>query len=191
MALHLFEHRDFSVLNAVADGLRPGGIVAIDRIPFWDESGARTQMKQVLGDIFDIRGANSALLTKKAVLPARDGGEDSQNDVGVKKAGGIDFRQLPGSEGRAGVFPAGFADIPVLSSVQLEREWRQISKMVEMGVIPSEGRIREYAVNCVRRQAPRDELIACIAELLKLEEEKCVRTSPTLRDTLVLLDTSD
>jgi hypothetical protein len=127
----------------------------------------------------------------------------SSSPIQVSGKGGIDFRGLP-----IVTQPGGFSsplllrDSPLqsrkvdergqsLSNVNLHESWRQIQNMLQAGIIPSSERIREYLQACCSREDSDkeiDKVLACIADILRLEEERCEATDSALKEMLVLLE---
>ncbi|MFH0935889.1 MAG: hypothetical protein V1828_03420 [Candidatus Omnitrophota bacterium] len=108
--------------------------------------------------------------------------------------GGIDLRGLPIvtqplSAPGLGVAPGLGASSPLLRAVpvaQLSEEWRQIEKMLDSGIIPSTERIKEACYQ--QENLDIDKVLACIAGILRLEEERVSSTEPALKEVLVLLE---
>ncbi|MDD5237834.1 MAG: GNAT family N-acetyltransferase [Candidatus Omnitrophica bacterium] len=113
--------------------------------------------------------------------------------VADKAPGGIDFRSLPiqtqppdplRDNPLRGQSPAG--TIPVL-----EDEWQKIQNMLQAGIIPSGQRIKEYLENCCSKDNFKqeiDKVLGCIADILRLEEERILSTEPGLREFLLILE---
>jgi len=109
--------------------------------------------------------------------------------------GGIDFRAIPIVTQAIGNLSGGIRlnkDLAArLSSLNLDAELGQMQKMVDSGISPSSQRVKEYVQSsCLQGKAvgDMDKVILCIADILRLEEERCCSTDPTLRDILVVLE---
>jgi len=106
--------------------------------------------------------------------------------------GGIDMRALP-----VQVQPVPQALVGVgkqLSLQELDKEWAQIENMVNAGIIPSGVRVQEYAQSCRMSQdaaARMRKIGACVAEILKMEEDQVVATDEGISRVLVFLETGE
>ncbi|MEW6171275.1 MAG: ATP-binding protein, partial [Candidatus Omnitrophota bacterium] len=87
-----------------------------------------------------------------------------------------------------------FADNePRITNNSLSGEWQQIENMIQSGIIPSTERIKEYLQSCSQKQdfdKEIDKVISCIAEILRLEEEKALPTEKELKEILMLLESN-
>lgn len=116
--------------------------------------------------------------------------------------GGIDLRALPITTQPINS-SANLRDSPLpvsgnslrrgqsLSNVNPDTEWSQIQNMLQSGIIPSSERIKEYlGACCVKDSMDKeiDKVLACIADILRLEEERCQITEAGLKELLVLLE---
>lgn len=123
------------------------------------------------------------------------------NDGGLKEAapaafGGIDLRALPMSIQPMGSFSGLNYTLPKLSQasldgIDLESEIRQIRNLVKSGTIPSGERIKELIAACAQKgeiKAYADTVLLCVADILKLEEDNVIESSPELREALVMVD---
>jgi SAM-dependent methyltransferase len=140
------------------------------------------------------------------LAPGQGGGvaETVGNDPG-----GIDFRALPIITQPLGTAPLGGQ--PKMGTgtapVALEKQWREIERMLQAGIRPSTDRIKEY-VKAIEGQynaeTPRpiggpgvppsaeiDKVLSCIADILRQEEQECYSTEPALRQLLALLESGD
>ncbi|MFA5092445.1 MAG: PEP/pyruvate-binding domain-containing protein [Candidatus Omnitrophota bacterium] len=112
-----------------------------------------------------------------------------ENDT---KKGGIDFRFLPIVTQSMGSLKASMRGIPVntLQQINLTREWSDINRLVSSGIAPSTERLKEYfAASCFKGNLDTDnqKIIACISDILRMEELTCSTTDATLKDILVVL----
>jgi len=114
--------------------------------------------------------------------------------AGKNTKGGIDFRGLPivtqpmNITGVRPVIPQGYSFI---TNTKLDKEWSEIENMLNGGIIPSIERIREYlALSCQSQdcQARIDKALSCIADILRIEEERCFVTDSALKQVLILLE---
>lgn len=112
------------------------------------------------------------------------------------RPGGIDFRTLPMSIQLMGNFSGLNFDLPRLSQAELERinvdsEVLQIQNMVQSGIVPSGERIKELVAACMQKKeinSQVDNLLLCLVDILKLEEENASESVPELREALVIVD---
>ncbi|MDO8662854.1 MAG: transglutaminase domain-containing protein [Candidatus Omnitrophota bacterium] len=109
------------------------------------------------------------------------------------KKGGIDFRALPAVS--SPINPAMLKLSPIeinrLSNLNLDAEWAEIENMLKAGIIPSNQRLKEYvASSCLRQALGRQmgKVLGCIANILRMEEERVTETEPELEDMLVLIE---
>ncbi|MCX5703315.1 MAG: hypothetical protein NT066_02320, partial [Candidatus Omnitrophica bacterium] len=73
--------------------------------------------------------------------------------------------------------------------INLEQELGEIQRLVGAGITPSAERIKEYVqVSCLKGNPDMQKLVSCIADILRLEEERCWSTDATLKDILVVLE---
>lgn len=116
-----------------------------------------------------------------------------RGDTHQEDKGGIDLRSLPivtqsmTLASSSGITPGTIN----ASNVNLDQEWQQIKNMLHAGIIPSIDRIREYLVlSCKSEdcQARIDKALSCIADILRIEEERCFVTEAALKQLLVLLE---
>ena len=128
------------------------------------------------GDSGIIPDASSPILNRKKVP-----------DV----TGGIDFRILPIVSQATSNLSLNVSRIPLssLGNINLDQELREIQKLVGAGIRPSAERIKEYVqVSCLKGNSDMQKAVSCIADILRLEEERCFSTDATLKDILVVLE---
>jgi hypothetical protein len=138
---------------------------------------------------------NAGLLSQGSGIP-----EPSSKDRVIEgeagDKGGIDLRTLPiVTQPMAAPLPALSMNTRVPLSAQeakeLEEEFGAIEKMLNAGIIPSTDRLKDYLGNCYDKQgleASVDKVLACIADILRLEEERCLSTETALKELLQLLE---
>jgi len=120
----------------------------------------------------------------------------------TENKGGIDFRALP-MVTQPMITPAGAPRINTDSAIrsglpsvavpaaELDNEWQEIQKMLNAGITPSSERIKEYLQGrCGNGNFEKeiDKVLSCIADILRIEEDRVVATEPALREFLVLLE---
>ena len=115
----------------------------------------------------------------------------------VTGKGGIDLRALPITTQKMQVIPGANAGAPFLSRDERlyfdDAELVQIKKMIDAEMIPSTERIKEYLLACSRKKEfSRDvnKVLACIADILRIEEGRCLETGPEVKQFLVLLESN-
>jgi hypothetical protein len=111
--------------------------------------------------------------------------------------GGIDFRGLPITRQPAlslGGVPLGEKRIALAGIVpvgNIDQEWLEIQKMLDAGIVPSAGRIKEYLENCCGRDdfdGQIDKVLNSLADILRLEEEEVLPTESAFKEILVVLE---
>lgn len=110
--------------------------------------------------------------------------------------GGIDFRALP-IVTQPMISPTlGAVPLknPVIAApVALGKEWQEIEDMINGGIIPSSERIKDYLSKCCKEdclEGEIDRVLACVAQILRLEEERIVETDSSVQQLLVLLESN-
>ncbi|MFA6349824.1 MAG: hypothetical protein WCY12_02720 [Candidatus Omnitrophota bacterium] len=127
-------------------------------------------------------------LAEEKLSPSRADSIDQGSSAATANKGGIDFRSLP-----IVTQPVTSRQLPVISRqspVNIDKEWLQIEKMLQVGIRPSANRIKAYAYNCAisTNSQDIDKVLSCIADILRQEEETCCETEESLRQMLVLLE---
>jgi prophage maintenance system killer protein len=134
-----------------------------------------------------VNGGNGVTLTPPANPAPASSGE----------VGGINFTHLPAAIQPAPQAPALTQRLAVSSTrltqglVSLQEERREIERMLSGGIIPSSQRIKEYLFAACNSQGCQEQfakILACIADILRLEEERCADTEGALRQMLILLE---
>jgi SAM-dependent MidA family methyltransferase len=123
---------------------------------------------------------------------------NSDSQIGNKavayrsSTGGIDFRALPIASQPILINQKINANtIPSIPLAELNSEWLQIENMLAAGITPSSERIKEYLQSCCQKQdfnQEIDKVLSCIADMLRLEEERVVSTDLSLKEMLMLLE---
>ena len=113
-------------------------------------------------------------------------------DGGTATPGGIDLRRLPIKTETGISFPAkvrmNTADDPILDA-----QWQEIQGLVNKGFLPEPGRIKEWLSSCMSRgELPPgiESVLACLADILRMEEDLYLPTDPDLKELLVLLESA-
>jgi hypothetical protein len=108
--------------------------------------------------------------------------------------GGIDFRALPMTiKPVPAMAPGSRVTAPPALNISLDKEWSEIERMINAGIIPSIDRLKEYLESCgdsERLGRGMDKVIACIADILRIEEDRCELTDSALKQLLVLLESN-
>jgi hypothetical protein len=77
-----------------------------------------------------------------------------------------------------------------LQRINLNQEWFDIERLVNSGITPSAERLKDYlAASCFKDNldSDMDKIVSCISDILRMQEETCCATDPTLKDILVVL----
>lgn len=109
-----------------------------------------------------------------------------------KATGGIDFRALPivtQAISNLRLSASSAISLSQLNSISLNQELQDIQKMIDVGIIPSTDRIKEYvASSCLKGDSDMQKVVSCIADILRLEEDRYCSTEAMLKDILVVLE---
>ncbi|MDO8662035.1 MAG: response regulator [Candidatus Omnitrophota bacterium] len=127
---------------------------------------------------------------------ARRSSVSSAIDETQKTPGGIDFRVLPMTIQPMGSFTGLNFKLPQLTQRELAKmnidlEIQQIQNMASSGILPSGRRIKELIAACVQKKeitARADNLLLCLIDICKLEEENAYDTEPEMKEALVIVD---
>ncbi|MFA6217518.1 MAG: hypothetical protein WDL87_07735 [Candidatus Omnitrophota bacterium] len=111
--------------------------------------------------------------------------------------GGIDFRVMDIKYQPLGLFKGLNYTLPILNQAELDKinldeEIKQIQIMVESGIIPSGRRIKELVAASSQKgelNKRMNDLLLCLVDICRLEEENVSESAPELREALVILDT--
>ncbi|GEM_PF-3441574 len=108
--------------------------------------------------------------------------------------GGIDFRQINMILKPMGTFANIQYKLPFVknvSSVDLDKEMNELQTMVKSGIIPSGERVAEFLAVCKAKDevnARRNDLLACVINICRLQEDELVETSQDLKQVMVLAE---
>ncbi|MFA5119319.1 MAG: triose-phosphate isomerase, partial [Candidatus Omnitrophota bacterium] len=159
-----------------------------------EDSSMTAGIRKAFGDAAAALEALSASLESNgSALTQQEGARTAGSPM---KKGGIDFRTMNIITKPMGSFEGLNLKLPLLSKKELSNinvdvELGQIKNMVASGIIPSGERIKELVAACSQKgelQARTDDLVVCIAEICRLQEEDVTESSAALRETLVILD---
>lgn len=147
--------------------------------------------------------AGSPLINKPNKIETEDNLRGSSLEISASSAvekansisdkGGVDFRVLPTITQPMNM-PAvnlGAMDVSRLSRINLDSEWSEIQNILKAGIIPSNERIKEYLLaSCLNQNLGKemDKVLGCIADILRLEEERVLETDSELKTLLVLIE---
>lgn len=189
--LRYFKNQDEfrKVMTEVMRLLRPSGKFIITFLT----RGLIENIEQVLNslnveyEISLIEPRNAIIIEKKSSLT-----NNSAASADELKTGGIDFRKLPAAgQPLLKALPPAMGQPLAGINIKQDEEWLQLQKMIQAGIIPSNERIKEYLADCCKNDninQGMDKIIVCIAEILKLEEDRCLSTPAEIKDFLVLLE---
>lgn len=155
----------------------------------------RNHQTTELADIFSKALAN----TSSSSLTAQEytsSASASIAEAAPEKTGGIDFRAMHMAIQPMGSFSGLNFSLPQLTKAELERtnldaEMQQIENMVEAGIVPSGQRIKEFIAACMQKGEINyrvDNLLLCLIDICKLQEENVTESSPELREALAIVD---
>ena len=156
------------------------------------------------GGLIQIIGDSKTLEQGPASPPAV---KETQASSPIHNKGGIDLRALP-IAAQAGLarnvgarFIAPETNGPDKSgpyrrtastkTFNLAAEWQEIQKMLSAGITPSNERIKEYVFASCQRgvlDQQMDSILGCIANIMRIEEDRDLPGDTELRDILVLVD---
>lgn len=110
-----------------------------------------------------------------------------------KNPGGIDFRALPIISQPINKQSAILNTMSMnqLNKFNLDSEWIDIQNMLNAGIIPSSQRIKDYVWACCKNgELPKEmnKILGCIADIMRIEEERILSTETELKDLLVLIE---
>ena len=151
----------------------------------------KAKLLEIKGRPLELQAAAASPLELKSLEPA-------SSSALQNKPGGIDLTALPIVTQSALNQPL-ITNMPIASSalnlnINLENELKQIQAMVNAGIMPSSERIREYALASSSLQKEEGyaqeigRILGCIAEILRLEEDRGVSTALALKEMLILLE---
>jgi HEAT repeat protein/phosphomannomutase len=115
-------------------------------------------------------------------------------DGGLKQTpidtGGVDFRAVPtGITAIPGINPGAGALMPKVSLEELGNQWKEIQHAAQNAELPYE-KMKQF-VGCCKAQEEavslKQEVIAYVANLLKLEEERAIATPSQLKEIVALV----
>ncbi|MCX5708002.1 MAG: HEAT repeat domain-containing protein, partial [Candidatus Omnitrophica bacterium] len=104
--------------------------------------------------------------------------------------GGVDFRAMPVATGVVPlVVPGANAMMPKVSLEELDNQWKEIQHTAQNAELPYQ-KLKQF-VSCCRAQEEaaglKQEVIAYVANLLKLEEERAISTPSQLKEIVALV----
>ena len=140
----------------------------------------------------------SSPVTVSTIVLQLPSNQYSGASIPADRVGGIDFRFLPiVAQSMAnlrlsiqGQSPAGTVPVERYTRINLKQEWSDIERLINSGITPSAERIKDYLVASSFKgnlDNDMDKIVSCISDLLRMEEESCFSTDPTLKDILVVL----
>ena len=143
-----------------------------------------------------LRDGRIVVIDPGAVNPVKSSSPLKKNESVtpvVNNKGGIDLRALPIVTQPMPAMPGVNLSAPPLSqhNINLDNEWQEIENMLNAGIIPSCERIKEYLeASCKSQDCSTriDNVLSCLADILRLEEERVASTEPVLKELLVLLE---
>jgi len=110
------------------------------------------------------------------------------------RPGGIDFRAMNIVTQPMGSFTGLNFTLPIVAGadkINLDQELQQLRRMLKGNILPSGQRLKELLAVCVQKRQMNkriSEILACLADICKLQEEMVCESSPELREALVIVD---
>jgi len=188
------------VLDSICAKLSPGGRLFVDNRIFArnvdrEEFFRAAELLVASGRLIRVEEKYDLGIYMKPVSPVeplRGHGAGAPSAV-AGAPGGIDFRNLP-------IVTQAISNIQLTlhrmslskaRSIDLDKEWRDIQSMVKARISPSAERIKEYVQLMALKggtEEQKEEVISCIAQILRLDEEECCASDSGFKDILVLLE---
>jgi len=113
------------------------------------------------------------------------------------KLGGVDFRSMPavvmaGKSQAADAQNAGAAAavaIVPMDANELDKRWAHIQQIAASGQMPYDELCSYLSACCANNDSKffLDKAMLWISEVLKMEEDACITTSPKMKDVIALL----
>jgi len=159
-----------------------------------EEQGFVVQKEHMGIDIIGIQLNGSTSMPPEGSVrvsssPIRENAETSILKDQRDKKGGVDFRALPIITQPLNT-PKINMPLNRLDNFQADPEWIEIQNMVDAGIIPSGQRIKDYLQSCCQKKENGEisAVLNCIADILRIEEERVSATDPEFKDMLILLE---
>ncbi|MEW6101110.1 MAG: class II fructose-bisphosphate aldolase [Candidatus Omnitrophota bacterium] len=138
----------------------------------------------------------STLPTGEPSLAGRASASKISETAAPDELGGIDFRSIQMLTKPMGSLSGLSFNLPKLSSsalakVNLQEEYTQIQNMLKAGIIPSGERLKEYVAACYYKgelSSHMDEIVTCLVEIFRLEEENVVTADNATKEVMLILD---
>jgi len=129
-------------------------------------------------------------------------GQDSKSDTFIVTEqkdtgkGGIDFSgnmpiAIQPMGGLRTIQPSSPLTFQREVNPELAKEWQEIERMLAANITPSPQRIKEYLQGCVAggcADKEIDKVLGCIADIMRMEEERCTGSDESLKEILVMLE---
>ncbi|MFA5092823.1 MAG: hypothetical protein WC543_02620 [Candidatus Omnitrophota bacterium] len=141
-------------------------------------------------------GESSDLLYKLEHSDLKDVNSGSNSSVKSETTGGIDFRTMLLNVQTMGSFKnLNFKMLQLsqdqLSKINISAEIQQIKNMLKSGIVPSSQRVKELVGVCIQKKelsSQSGDLLLCLGDIFKLEEENASESSPELKEALIIVD---
>ena len=174
--------------------------VGINLYPLMAQRYNRYRAEKSIGWIErELSSINYRLVKEKSydifVAPSNSSGSPAAEKTSVTSPiGGIDMRNLPqhtkieqikaSSTSKQGQSPSG--TVPVLQ----DREWFEMQKLINAGITPSLSRFIDWLSSLKEDEINSgiDKALACIADILRSQEDSACCTESQLKQILVLLE---
>ncbi|MFA5100731.1 MAG: hypothetical protein WC547_07615, partial [Candidatus Omnitrophota bacterium] len=136
----------------------------------------------------DMSGKDGRIIEDEAEdIPAQEPASQERRDGG--KIGGVDFRAMPAVVMPAAEVGGEVSSVAAVDVSELGRQWAALQVKVRDGQMPYDD-IRAYISACCANKEACDSLKKAslwVAEILKMEEDACVATSPQMKEVIALL----
>jgi len=169
-------------------------MIAGDATPFWFYNGdwATPSAASAFPSISSTGVGDEQQSNRNTYAKAQEQKPPSSSAV-ENGLGGIDFRNLPIVTQAITNLHVGIDRLPLdrLKAINLGSEWQQIEHLVNSGITPSTERIKEFVqASAIQGELDSDmsKVVLCIADIFKLEEERCSYSDPALKDILIVLE---
>jgi hypothetical protein len=148
------------------------------------------QVKAFIDGLEKIRSSQGGLDGGGPITPLQE--ESNIPNNGRGRFGGIDFRALPITTQPMGeLLMKEIINMPVMNVADLDQEWQAMQKMIEAEACPSTQRIKEFLGACYQKgelKQRADKVLACLAGILRMEEDESKATEPQVKVMLALLE---
>lgn len=132
----------------------------------------------------------------KAATNSQSAPSEGSSPSTPNELGGIDFRTMHIVAQPLGNLYGLSFNMPKLANLEtinLDESFAQIKNLVDRGIIPSDERVKEFVAACFHKKQlvqRKEDILTCIAQICKLQEESASQTSKELKEALMIVDNS-